>query len=294
MPGSGAQPPARVSSGARASQPPGPRGHLLRLAPAFGPGTGQRGESHVGRSPASPGRGQRGGGWGAGRRSGRGQVGGWSLRRSQAGLYCSTLAAPSARRRPGRARGARGARLPGLPPPPDPATRPEPSSAPGAASAGPSGLRGRACSGGARGREAAGAGGAGTPLREREVPAGRPPARSPRGPGSRGEAARERGPPPHLRRTPRPAGPWPRDAATGSRRAGAGAPLPSGAQPPRLPPGRPHGGRRVGPEGLRRPPRGHQLAQPEPGRAAPADGQRGRHGPALEHRGRPVLRTPAR
>lgn len=107
-------------------------------------------------------------------------------------------------------------------------------------------------------------------------------------------AARERGPPPHLRRTPCPAGSWLRDAAAESRRADAGAPLRSGAQPPRLLPGRPHGGRRVGPEGLRRPPRGHQLAQPEPGRAAPADGQRGRHGPALEHRGRPVLRAPAR
>lgn len=43
--------------------------------------------------------------WGLarGRRSGRGQVGGWSLRRSQAGLYCSALrfSGSSARFRPG-------------------------------------------------------------------------------------------------------------------------------------------------------------------------------------------------
>lgn len=54
------------------------------------------------------------------------------------------------------------------------------------------------------------------------------------------------------------------------------------------------GEQRVGSEGLCGPPRGHQLAEPEPRRATPADGQRGRHGPPLEHRGRPVLRAPAR
>lgn len=56
MPGSGAQQPARVSSGARAAHPTGPCVRLLRLVPAFGLRTGQPGEFHVGRSPASPGR----------------------------------------------------------------------------------------------------------------------------------------------------------------------------------------------------------------------------------------------
>lgn len=55
-----------------------------------------------------------------------------------------------------------------------------------------------------------------------------------------------------------------------------------------------NGEQRIGAEGLCGPPRGHQLVEPEPGWAAPADRQRGRHGPPLEHRGRPVLRAPAR
>lgn len=99
--------------------------------------------------------GQRGGGWGAGRRSGRGQVGGWSLRRSQAGCIVPHSPPP--------ARGARpqGALLAGVPPPPDPATRPEPSSARGDASARGSRLRARARSGGAWGREEAGGDGPG-------------------------------------------------------------------------------------------------------------------------------------
>lgn len=58
------------------------------------------------------------------------------------------------------------------------------------------------------------------------------------------------------------------------------------------PPG--DGEQRVGVEGLCGPPRGHQLAESEPRRAAPADGQRGRHGSSLEHRRRPMLRAPAR
>lgn len=58
------------------------------------------------------------------------------------------------------------------------------------------------------------------------------------------------------------------------------------------PPG--DGEQRVGVEGLCGPPRGHQLAESEPRRAAPTDGQRGRHGSPLEHRRRPMLRAPAR
>ncbi|XP_048642649.1 WD repeat-containing protein 86 isoform X3 [Marmota marmota marmota] len=71
---------------------------------------------------------------------------------------------------------------------------------------------------------------------------------------------------------------------------------PSLAEPaaPSPRPRRRDGGRRVVPEGLHGSPRGHQLAEPEPGWAAPADPQRGRHGQALEYCGRPVLRAPAR
>lgn len=85
---------------------------------------------------------------------------------------------------------------------------------------------------------------------------------------------------------------WPRHAA--ARTVDVGAPLPSGRSLLSPPPRRQDGRRRVGAAGLRRAPRGHQLAQPEPGRPAPAHGQRGRHGPALERRGRPVLRPAAR
>lgn len=142
LPGGGARLRAGASSRACASPAPRPSVHLLsrpglwsrrgwQRAGAQGPSRG-RGEGHsracpragaaVGLGPEGPGaggaRGSAGRGRSAGQRSGRGRVGGWSLRRSQAGLYCSSL------RRPERAAcagdSARGAGLPGSPPPPAP------------------------------------------------------------------------------------------------------------------------------------------------------------------------------
>lgn len=130
-------------------------------------------------------------------------------------------------------------------------------------------------------------------------PSGRPRSAAPSGSAdSRPRGLRRSGglaPHPAAPRVPaeawRPGPPrWPRHAA--ARTVDVGAPLPSGRS--LLSPRRQDGRRRVGAAGLRRAPRGHQLAQPEPGRPAPAHGQRGRHGPALERRGRPVLRPAAR
>lgn len=88
--------------------------------------------------------------------------------------------------------------------------------------------------------------------------------------------------------------PGPRDGRGTQPRAPWTSGRPSLAGAASSSPRRQDGRRRVGAAGLRRAPRGHQLAQPEPGRPAPAHGQRGRHGPALERRGRPVLRPAAR
>uniref|UniRef100_A0A8C0QMA0 WD repeat domain 86 n=2 Tax=Canis lupus familiaris TaxID=9615 RepID=A0A8C0QMA0_CANLF len=225
-PGRGAQPLARGSSRACASHPTGPRGHLhvlLLLVPACGPRTGQPGESHVARSPASPGRalgprrrwvgraGVRGGGkgaagWGLGRRPEKWEGTGWGVV-SEEEPGRTVLFHP---RRPERTapagEGARGARLPGSP---APAAGPRggPSlPARGDAPARPSGLRGGPAQvGRGEGRRRARWG--------RDSGCGRE-----RGP--RLTAAAPRAPSP---------GPWPRDAAAGSRGADAGAPLPSGA-----------------------------------------------------------------
>lgn len=92
----------------------------------------------------------------------------------------------------------------------------------------------------------------------------------------------------------KPGAPAPRDGRGTQPRAPWTSGRPSLAGAASSSPRRQDGRRRVGAAGLRRAPRGHQLAQPEPGRPAPAHGQRGRHGPALERRGRPVLRPAAR
>lgn len=106
-------------AGGRGREPRGPAGAAGRvtsrdLPPCRGGGRGGSRGSGGRSGPA----GARGGGWSAGLRSGRGRVEGWSLRRSQAGLYCSAL------RRPERAAcagdSARGSGLPRFPPPPAP------------------------------------------------------------------------------------------------------------------------------------------------------------------------------
>lgn len=102
--------------------------------------------------------------------------------------------------------------------------------------------------------------------------------------------------PPHpvsLQKPGAPA-PLPRDGRGTQPRGSWMSGRPSLAGAASSPSRRQDGRRRVGAEGLRGAPRGHQLAQPESGRPAPAHGQRGRHGPALERGGRPVLRPAAR
>lgn len=84
--------PARVAEGGSPGAQRGRwEGHKQRALPrCWGPG--RSGSPGTG-GPSGP-AGARGGGWRAGPRSGRGRVEGWSLRRSQAGLYCSALRRP--------------------------------------------------------------------------------------------------------------------------------------------------------------------------------------------------------
>lgn len=126
----------------------------------------------------------------AGPKSGRGQVEGWSLRRSLAGLYCS---APGSRER--TARGYEGAQFPGSPESPTPGEEIWVfQRAPRDASA----QVGCGCSRGARGREAFPAGGAAAASPgDRESRVGRPRAGS--GDWEAGWAHRSLSPPPHPR-----------------------------------------------------------------------------------------------
>lgn len=103
-----------ISAGLAEGGSPEPQTAAGRVARTAG---APRAEAVAKVGPAGPGAaGARGRGWSAGPRSGRGQVEGWSLRRSQAALYCSAF------HRPKRvllawkgARGALGARLSGFP-----------------------------------------------------------------------------------------------------------------------------------------------------------------------------------
>lgn len=127
----------------------------------------------------------------AGPKSGRGQVEGWSLRRSLAGLYCS---GPGSRER--TARGYEGAQFPGSPESPTPGEIWVFQRAPRDASA----KVGCGCSRGARGREAFPAGGAAAASPgHRESRVGRPRAGS--GDWEAGWAHRSLSPPPHPRRS---------------------------------------------------------------------------------------------
>lgn len=165
-----------ISAGLAEGGSPEPQTAAGRVARTAG---APRAEAVAKVGPAGPGAaGARGRGWSAGPRSGRGQVEGWSLRRSQAALYCSAF------HRPKRvllawkgARGALGARLSGFPHHRRPAKRYRLPSAPRDVSAWLAWApEGGACSGGVRvsrgawGREALCTGGLGLPHQRRGDP----------------------------------------------------------------------------------------------------------------------------